>query len=127
MRAFGTGCLLLLAQVFAASAHAACNAPTGRFFVDRDDTYKLDWVITGDTRWCSASYNAFGTASFSGMKVAVPPKHGHLGPHGDYGTISFRYNVKPGFKGSDFFAIQVCGESRGRKGCARIEYSVTVK
>ena len=108
-------------------AEARCTKERLWFFVDRDDTYKSRWEITGKKRVCGHSYRAGGRTTFHGLKVLVHPKHGALEPRGAYSTITFRYRAKPDFVGDDFFVTQICGETLGRKGCARLEYTVTVK
>jgi hypothetical protein len=118
---------LLLSCAFAPGAFAKCNAERIRFFVDRDDTYRAKWEIYGEGRTCSTRYTAGGRTTFDGLKVLVHPKHGKLEPHGAYSTISFSYRAKTGFNGTDFFVAQICGDTLGRKGCARLEYTIVVR
>lgn len=109
------------------AAEANCSKDRLRFFVDRDDTYQSRWELSGKKQVCGHSYRAGGRTTFHGLKVLVQPRHGRLEPYGAYSTIAFRYRRKPGFVGEDFFVTQICGETLGRKGCARLEYTVTVK
>jgi hypothetical protein len=110
-----------------AVAEANCTKERLRFFVDRDGTYKSRWELSGNKKTCGNSYRAGGRATFHGLKVLVHPQHGRLEPYGAYSTIAFRYRRKPGFVGEDFFVTQICGESLGQKGCARLEYTVSVR
>lgn len=42
-------------------------------------------------------------------------------------NFAFKYQPKPGFKGTDEYAIKVCGHNSQRAGCATVTYRVTVK
>jgi hypothetical protein len=43
------------------------------------------------------------------------------------GAFAFKYQPRPGFRGTDEYAIKVCGHNSERAGCATITYRVTVK
>lgn len=117
----------IVSCALAPAGYAKCSAERIRFFVDRDETYRAKWEIHGRGRLCSTSFSAGGRSTFHGLKVLAHPKHGKLEPQGAYSTISFRYRAKDGFRGTDFFVAQICGDTMGRKGCARLEYTVVVR
>lgn len=121
------GCALFMISDPAITS-AACYWDRGNYFVDRDATYTERIRITEGTEWCARNFSSGGTNTFHSIRVTVQPKNGRLAAHGEYSTTAFRYYPRKGFKGSDFFVMTVCGENRsGHKGCARLEFPVTVE
>jgi len=73
--------------------------------------------------YCQASYLSLRTTAFTSATAAQRPKNGTLTIQG----IGFRYVPRKGFKGTDQFAIKVCGQDGAHKGCSTIVYSLTVQ
>jgi hypothetical protein len=60
---------------------------------------------------------------FTSAKIVKSPSNGAFG---QIGAFAFRYQPRPGFKGADEYAIEVCGHNNERGGCATITYRATV-
>jgi hypothetical protein len=61
---------------------------------------------------------------FTSASIAAGPGHGTLTQTADY---EFKYDPVPGFKGSDRYTIQICGESNSGAGCSALTYIVDVE
>lgn len=72
---------------------------------------------------CRKGFRADGEEHFERLLITEEPKHGaiDLAPGG-----RFFYTSKEGYKGADSFKIEVCGSFNGKKGCAKMNYAVTV-
>jgi hypothetical protein len=122
---FGQIVAALLAA--AAPARADCIWESWRIELDRNHVVQERHRISGSQRSCVMSFVPRGATSISGLRLLRAPTHGKVGPDGAYSQISFRYTAKPNFAGVDTFAIELCGEKLGHRGCARVEFTVTVE
>jgi hypothetical protein len=61
---------------------------------------------------------------FTSASIVEQPSNGTFEQTGDF---AFKYQPRPGFKGTDEYAIKVCGHNSQRAGCATITYQVTAK
>jgi hypothetical protein len=55
---------------------------------------------------CIHKIRANNTYRFASASVVAAPRNGTLSP---MESFSFRYQPKPGFRGSDEYAVRVCG------------------
>jgi hypothetical protein len=61
---------------------------------------------------------------FTSASIVEQPNNGTFE---QTGSFAFKYQPKPGFNGTDEYAIKVCGHNSQRAGCATVTYRVTVK
>jgi hypothetical protein len=61
---------------------------------------------------------------FTSASIVKQPNNGTFE---QTGSFAFKYQPKSGFRGTDGYAIKVCGHNSQRAGCATITYHVTVK
>jgi hypothetical protein len=61
---------------------------------------------------------------FTSASIVGQPSNGSFEQTGDF---AFKYQPRPDFKGTDEYAIKVCGHNSQRAGCATITYRVTVQ
>ena len=73
---------------------------------------------------CNWSFTASGSAVLTSASIEEQPSNGNLTQTGGY---SFRYVPYPGFRGSDHYAIEVCGDSANGSGCTHFNYEHTVE
>jgi hypothetical protein len=60
---------------------------------------------------------------FTSASIVKQPSNGTFD---QVGGFAFKYQPNPGFKGSDEYAIRVCGHASDRAGCATITYRISV-
>jgi hypothetical protein len=101
----------------------SCNKVPVQFHVDTNDQLTSDVTVVGRAT-CRHSYWSEGTTQFSGASISEQPSNGELNQTGDY---EFEYKPNKGFKGSDEYAVEICGENDNGSGCATITYQVTVQ
>jgi hypothetical protein len=104
----------------ASTAVAACNVVGGRFHPAQHDTLNLSGVMPAGST-CIHRIHARNTFKFASASVISAPRNGTLSP---MESFSFRYQPKTGFRGSDEYAVQVCGVRRGA--CSTLMYRMTV-
>jgi Bacterial Ig domain len=61
---------------------------------------------------------------FTSASIVEQPNNGTFE---QTGSFAFKYQPKAGFRGTDEYAIKVCGRNSQRAGCATVTYRVTVK
>jgi hypothetical protein len=61
---------------------------------------------------------------FTSASIVEQPNNGAFE---QTGSFAFKYQPKAGFRGTDEYAIKVCGHNSQRAGCATLTYRVTVK
>jgi hypothetical protein len=64
-----------------------------------------------------------GAVQFTSASIE---KQASNGTFAQTGAFEFKYQANAGFKGSDQYAIKVCGHNSQRGGCANITYKITV-
>jgi hypothetical protein len=104
------------------SADAACRIMGFRFYPAQNDSVSTTGVITGGTA-CTHPFRAGGTLRFNSASIASRPSNGTLT---QTGALSFRYQPRAGFKGSDQYSLKVCGTGRSGIGCSTITYRMTI-
>ena len=92
------------------------------FRPDENEPVTIHRTIVGGAR-CVHQYVERGS-TFTSASIASGPSHGTLDQTGNY---EFTYKPPPGFKGSDEYAIEICGESDSGSGCSTLTYQVTVE
>jgi hypothetical protein len=100
----------------------ACSGEGAIFHPDQSESVTIHRTIVGGAP-CVHKLEDRGTM-FTGASVAVTPSHGSLTQTGEY---EFKYQPAAGFKGSDRYALEVCGESNAGSGCSVLTYQVTVE
>jgi hypothetical protein len=114
---------LIAAIVFSAlisnDANAACHSAFFRFqFGSPAST-----TVTGNGTPCYQAFNSGSLGAISEVSLAKRPSSGTV----DITGIRTRYTPKKGFKGSDAFALKVCGTDRASSGCSVLTYNVTIQ
>jgi hypothetical protein len=74
--------------------------------------------------FCHNGFIAAGSTRFTGASIAVNPSNGTLQKTGG---LDFRFQPHQGYKGSDRYAVKICGRSKEGSGCATVTYEVTVQ
>ncbi len=113
------GLLIVLSD----AAMAKCDFAPVRFHPPQNDSVASTGVVTGNGV-CSRSFTSISLLKFTGIQIASNPSNGSLGTRGKDVWI---YRAKSGFKGSDQFAVKICGTGPVGSGCSTITYSVTVQ
>jgi hypothetical protein len=115
--------IFVAAVLWAASAvpsEAACVTTRYRFTWGNDATAGMQ-ASSGQP--CQLPLVAGGRSIIQGVKVASPPSNGSVSFQGH----SAVYRSKPGFKGSDSFAVAVTGRTDVVAGTSTVRVSVTVQ
>ena len=110
------------AKVHAPPVQPNCSGDGTTFRPDESESVTLHKTIVGGAS-CIHHYEDRG-AMFTHASIATAPSHGKLTQTGDY---EFKYQPQPGFRGSDKYAVEICGESDSGSGCSTLTYLVTVK
>jgi hypothetical protein len=100
-----------------------CIKAGGHFHVDRSEPLTIQQTSVGGSA-CRNKLTAGGTTHFTGVSISSQPSHGDVKQTGDY---AFEYRPHKGFKGSDSYAVEVCGTSNAGSGCSIITYETTVE
>jgi hypothetical protein len=100
-----------------------CTKAGGQFHVDRSEPLTIQQTSVGGSA-CRNRLTAGGTTHFTGVSISSQPSHGDVKQTGDY---AFEYRPHKGFKGSDSYAVEVCGTSNAGSGCSIITYETTVE
>ena len=106
--------------VCTSAAVADCNVIGGRFHPNQRDVLNLSGVMPAGST-CIHKIRANNTFRFASASVVSAPRNGTLAP---MESFSFRYQPKAGFRGSDEYAVQVCGVRRGA--CSTLMYRMMV-
>lgn len=104
----------------ASAAVADCNVIGGRFHPTQRDVLNLSGVMSAGST-CVHKIRALNTFRFASASIVSTPRNGTLSP---MESFSFRYQPKPGFRGSDEYAVKVCGVRKGA--CSMLMYRMTV-
>jgi hypothetical protein len=112
-----------VAKVEPPPVQPSCNKDTVHFHVDQNESVTAEVNVVGGAA-CPLRYWTEGTTQFTGASISEQPSNGVLRQTGDY---EFEYRPHKGFKGSDEYAVEICGESNNGSGCATITYEVTVQ
>jgi hypothetical protein len=121
----------IVAQAAAPAAPATPEAPKSNC---QTDEYTFSAVLSQSvsvnsvsTAGASCSYSVApitpGKVQFTSAAILKQPNNGTFD---QVGGFAFKYQPKPGFRGSDEYAIKVCGHNSERAGCAIITYHITV-
>ena len=104
----------------ASAAVADCNVIGGRFHPEQRDVLNLSGLMSAGST-CIHRIRANNRFKFASASVVSAPRNGTLAP---MESFSFRYQPKPGFRGSDEYAVKVCGVRKGA--CSMLMYRMTV-
>lgn len=112
--------IVLATVLFAASAQAAeCNIASNlsAWGQSMSGTFQL---AAGQS--CEFAFKIEGTVNSS--KIVMQPRHGSLKK---INVSTFQYTAKPGYKGSDTFALEATGKGPMSAGTSRVTGNVTVQ
>jgi hypothetical protein len=112
-----------VARVEPPPVQPSCNKEPMQFHVDQNETISGPVTIVGGAA-CHHAYWSEGTTQFSGASISEQPSNGVLTQTGDY---EFEYRPHKGFRGSDEYAVEICGQNDNGSGCSTITYEVTVQ
>ena len=112
-----------VARVEPPPVQPSCNKEPMQFHVDQNETISGPVTIVGGAA-CHHAYWPEGTTQFSGASISEQPSNGVLTQTGDY---EFEYRPHKGFRGSDEYAVEICGQNDNGSGCSTITYEVTVQ
>jgi hypothetical protein len=101
----------------------ACSKTVVHFDVARHDSVTVEETVVGGA-FCHNGFIAAGSTRFTGASIAVNPSNGTLQKTGG---LDFRFQPHQGYKGSDRYAVKICGRSKEGSGCATVTYEVTVQ
>jgi len=101
----------------------ACNKSHVQFDVTQSEAATVEETIVGGAS-CEDSFVGRGSTQLTGASISSSPSNGTLQQISD---LKFRYQPHKGFRGSDGYAVQVCGEGNNGSGCSTITYEVNVE
>jgi hypothetical protein len=104
----------------ASAAVADCNVIGGRFHPNQKDVLNLSGVMPAGST-CIHRIRANNTYRFASASVVAAPRNGTLAP---IESLSFRYQPRVGFHGSDEYSVRVCGVRQGA--CSMLMYRMMV-
>ena len=107
------------------TASAGCHTDNYAFSTLLSQPATANSVSTGGAS-CSYTLSPIhpDQVQFTGASIVKQPSNGTFE---QTGAFAFKYQPNSGFKGTDEYAIKVCGHSSERAGCATITYHVAVK
>jgi hypothetical protein len=100
-----------------------CKHAPIKFYTTRNEPVTSQVTSIGGGA-CTHTYTAAANNHLTGSSIVSEPDNGTLTKTGAH---SFKYQPAPGFKGSDEYQIEVCGQSQTRSGCSLLTYEVTVR
>jgi hypothetical protein len=113
---------MLAAFGLASQASAACDVDGETFYLHKKD--ETQHTARTDLNGCDLHFISAGKKiQFSRATIVSKSKNGDLSK---IAHLEFRYRPKPGFKGNDEFALQVCGRTPKGQGCSILHYNATV-
>lgn len=102
-------------------ASAKCDI-TGEIFYMHDNDTKKNTAQTNQ-HGCDLHFVTRGKVRFQSAKIAAKPKNGILRK---IANLEFRYKPRPGFTGTDTFALRICGRTEKGRGCSTLNYEAVV-
>jgi hypothetical protein len=103
------------------AADAACQVSNIRFDLTANQTVAS--TVSTDNGGCGITFRGGVNTAYTSISVIQRPRNGTIAPRSN--GFAFNYQPRPGFKGSDAFAIKACGSNRGKPGCVTVNYAVT--
>jgi hypothetical protein len=103
------------------SADAACQVSNIRFDLTANQTVASK--VSTDNGGCGITFRGGVNIAYTSITVTQRPRNGTIAPRSN--GFAFNYQPRPGFKGSDAFAIKACGSNHGKPGCVTVNYAVT--
>jgi hypothetical protein len=101
----------------------SCINSNFTFRVAESEPATVQETIVGDAN-CADRFTATGKTQLTSGSISSQPSHGTLQQTGD---LAFVYRPQQGFKGSDQYAVKICGENPSGSGCSIITYEVSVQ
>jgi hypothetical protein len=102
-------------------AFAKCEVTGEIFFLHANDTKKN--TARTSQHGCDLHFITRGKTRFTSARIVEKPQNGILRK---IANMEFRYKPKPGFTGTDKFALRVCGRTEKGKGCSTLHYDAIV-
>jgi hypothetical protein len=114
---------LIAAFGFSSQAFAAkCEVTGAIFYMHKNDASQQ--TVRTDQHGCDLHFITRKNTRFSSAKIVAKAQNGLLRK---IAHLEFRYKPRPGFTGTDKFAIQVCGRTRAGRGCSTLNYDAVVE
>jgi hypothetical protein len=110
------------ARVTPPAVKPACERTPFHFKASQSEPVTTPERIAGNSV-CVHDYVA-NDGTLTRASIQDEPSNGTLT---QLGKVKFRYVPHPGFRGSDSYTIEVCGEMNGRSGCSALTYEVTIE
>jgi hypothetical protein len=101
----------------------SCSKTVVHFDVAQNESVTVEETVVAGAL-CHNSFIARGSTQFTSASISSQASHGILT---QTGAIEFEYSPHKRFKGSDQYAVEICGENNAGSGCATINYDVTVE
>ena len=108
-----------------ADVHAGeitCHTDHGTFSASHSRSTTAHSVSTGGSA-CTYTLTPSPQVQWTGVSITEQPRNGTFEKTGEY---AFKYQPKAGFKGTDEYAVKVCGHDAQSSGCATITYHIIV-
>lgn len=119
----GLRLLAFIAPAWIPTADAAC-LHSGYFKLSSEGPWYMSLTVQPGSKCENKKFLSTATA-FSKLNAYVLPEHGKLAL---IEGGKFSYRPVSGFKGEDYFQLEVCGQlSSGGTGCAKLDYHVDVQ
>jgi hypothetical protein len=103
-------------------ASAKCEVTGEIFYLHEND--KKHNVARTDINGCDLHFITRGKVRFTSAKIVGKPTNGQLRK---IANLEFRYKPRPDFKGTDKFALRVCGRTEKGRGCSVLDYEAVVE
>jgi hypothetical protein len=118
---------LLLAAAFALTAiqPAAASCRSGNFRFTFGQSAPVNTVLTMTSASCDWSFGGGTYVTYESIAVTRRAANLTITPLSNGFGLNIR--ARNGFKGKDAFSLRTCGHFRSEKGCATINFDVTVQ
>ena len=114
---------LMAMTTITSAAMADCSVNRFRFFPAQNDSVSTTGMLSGG-RDCMHRFRSRATLQMTSGAIVSRPRNGTLS---EVGALQFKYAPKPGFKGTDQYAIRICGRGVTGSGCSTVTYNMTVE
>ena len=105
------------------AAMADCRTIAFRFSPPQNDSVSTTGVVTKGSS-CTHRFGSFSTLEMTSGAIVTRPGNGTLS---EIGALQFRYTPKAGFRGTDRYAVRICGRGASGSGCSTLTYNITVE
>jgi hypothetical protein len=114
---------LIALAAMTSAAMADCRTIAFRFSPPQNDSVSTTGVVTKGSS-CTHRFGSFSTLEMTSGAIVTRPGNGTLS---EIGALQFRYTPKAGFRGTDRYAVRICGRGASGSGCSTLTYNITVE